>query len=450
MLSLKRMIGLTSALLLAALPQATLAQSSQIIAGDAAVRDATVGSNSFYNTSARSDIGVYGRSHALVIGIDSYAGQWQPRASAISDAQQVAASLKSLGFAVDKVFDPNRKQLSTAFERFLRGPGSAPNARLVIWFSGQAVTQDSKAHLLSMSRQGDPGLFDLAGNSVSLDQISRHLRAAKAKHVLSAFDACFSHSGFAMANSAPLQTITSQTAEPVRQIITSCDANQVVSDSGKFRRLFVDALTGRAKVANINKDAYLTGTELGLFLTDRLSSLTENLQTPTFGKMRFAGFDRGDVVFRIPTSPLRTDPIAPPRQASHSPAMEPAAREPEPQLVEKIQRRLSILGCYKGRIDGLWGRGTAGAIRQVNERHALKLVRTRPDQATLDRLRTLSGPVCPVVARLPKKPHRLKPKRKKSPAAGGSWGVKPKIRPTSRRAYRKSKGTPRSDPRNIF
>ena len=446
-----RRIGLAGALLLAALPQFAAAQSGQV-----AGTSSTVSGGDAYRTAVASDVGVYAGSHALVIGINSYAGQWQPRASAISDANEVATSLKRLGFSVDKVLDPDRSKLDNAFARFLQGPGSASNARLVIWFSGQAVTEDGKGHLLSMSRQGDPGLFDLSGNSVSLDRISRYLRKARAKHVLSAFDACFSHSGFAMASGAPLQSLSSKTTEPVRQIITSCDANQVVSDSGKFRKLFLDALTGRAKVANLNKDAYLTGTELGLFLTDRLSSLTENLQTPTFGRLRFAGLDRGDTVFRIPSSPIRAAPVAPSRRPSNSQGSEPDYRGPEPRLVEKIQRRLSVLGCYVGPINGRWSVGTAQAVRQVNKRRRMNppMVSAQPDQQTLDRLRDLSGQVCPAIARLPTKPPHAKPRRYKKPKSKKStykkkWTAAPKKK-TRTYKKRKSKGKPGYDPQDVF
>ncbi len=404
MVSPKRILSLAGALLVGVLPQAVAAQGAQVGALEVALKR-----SASFDAPTDSVVRIYGRSHALVIGINTYSGRWQPRSSAISDAQAVATSLKRLGFAVNQVLDPDQKQLSSSFEEFLRGPGSARNSRLVIWFSGQAVTQDGKAHLLSMSRRGQHGSSGLATNSVSLDQVSRQLRAARAKHVLSAFDACFSHSGFAMARSARAQSITSRTVKPVRQIITSCDADQVVSDSGKFRQLFLDALMGRAKVANLNKDDYLTGTELGLYLADRLSSLTENLQTPTFGKMRYAGLDRGDMVFKFPPEAMTL-----PRQAAHSPDVSPTSREPEPRLVQKIQRRLSHLGCYSGGIDGQWGRGTSRAIEQINTRRSMNppLITARADQATLDRLRKMSDQVCPVIARLPSKPERTKPPRK--------------------------------------
>ena len=437
MFSSKQISCFAGALLFGALPYAAVAQTTQVGALEIAAKR-----SGSHGAPTDSVIGVYGRSHALVIGINSYAGQWQPRSSAISDAQDVAATLKSLGFAVKQVLDPDRKQLSSSFEEFLRGPGSSPTSRLVIWFSGQAVTRDVKAHLLSMSRQGDRRLSELAINSVSLDQVSKHLRAARATHVLSAFDACFSHSGFDMARSTRTRSITSRTVEPVRQIITSCDADQVVSDSGKFRQLFLDALMGRAKVANLNNDDYLTGTELGLFLADRLSSLTENLQTPTFGKIRYAGLDRGDIVFRFPSEPMML-----PRQAAHSPGASPTPREPEPRLVQKIQRRLSRLGCYSGGIDGRWGRGTSRAIKQINTKRKLSppLVSARADQATLDRLRTISARVCPVVARRPTKSDRIRPRRRSRTVKR-----KPHYAARIRRPKTKSKPMRRYDPQETF
>ncbi len=193
--------------------------------------------------------------------------------SAIADAQEVAATLTVLGFSVKPVMDPNRQQLLASFEQFLRGPGSNPDARLVIWFSGQAVTLEGRAHLLAAPRSPNPKRSHLAFDSVSLNDVTTHLLATKARHVLGAFDACFSDAGYQLVRSAPVNTITRRMAEPARQIITSCDAHQSVSDSGKFRNLFLDALTGRAKIADTNNDAYLTATELGLFLADRISSL---------------------------------------------------------------------------------------------------------------------------------------------------------------------------------
>ena len=370
--------------------------------------EVTIGKDGQPGAQQGKRVRLYGQSHALVIGINRYAEKDRRRLSAVGDAQEVAATLTALGFSVKPVMDPNRQQLLASFEQFLRGPGSNPDARLVIWFSGQAVTLEGTAHLLTVSRSANAKRSHLAFDSVSLNDVTTHLRAAKARHVLGAFDACFSDAGYQLVRSAPINTITRRTAEPARQIITSCDAHQDVSENGKFRNLFLDALTGRDKVADANKDAYLTATELGLFLADRISSLTENLQTPTFGTIKTEGFDRGNMLFRIPATPLARQQHAALTPTPHAPgaAVDPERKKfLETKLIEQIQRRLSRLKCYTGRIDGKWGRNTIRAINSINKKRARgsRLVSAKPDPVTLTRLQAIRKPVCQVLVRLPAK-----------------------------------------------
>ena len=99
-----------------------------------------------------------------------------------------------------------------------------------------------------------------------------------------------------MARALPPRAITRATALKVRQFISSGDANQTVSDNGRFRRLFIDALDGKEPVADPNGDGFITGTELGLFLSDKITNLSEKGQTPRYGKLIAEGFDRGDFV----------------------------------------------------------------------------------------------------------------------------------------------------------
>ena len=51
--------------------------------------------------------------------------------------------------------------------------------------------------------------------------------------------------------------ITRATTLPVRQFLTSGDAEQKVSDDGMFRKLFVRALKGEER-ADANDDGYMT------------------------------------------------------------------------------------------------------------------------------------------------------------------------------------------------
>ena len=363
---------------------------------------------------------VYEQSHALVVGIHNPGAAGVP--SAIGDAQEVAATLKTLGFAVRPVMDPDGRQLAAAFETFLDGPGSSAAARLLIWFSGRVLMLDGKAILLPARKTGDRRSAADATHSLSIDRIARKLREAKARHVLGAFDACFNDAAIELVRGRPSATISRRTVEPARQIITSCDVNQEVAVGSRFRELFLDALTGRSRLADANKDNFLTATELGLFLADRISSLTENLQTPRFGTLKFAGLDRGNMLFRIPAAPL-------PRVVMHNPGEQ---RRPgsagsvapeslnETKLVEDIQRRLRALRCYSGRVDGKWGRNTILAIVRINQQRKgrRKLTSARPDPATLRQLQAIRKPVCPVVAKLPAEVKPGSPKAKPKRTSG--------------------------------
>jgi len=54
--------------------------------------------------------------------------------------------------------------------------------------------------------------------------------------------------------------------------------------NGTFRKLFLDCLAGKETQADANGDGYVTGTELGLFLQQKVTNLTNNRQTPLYGK----------------------------------------------------------------------------------------------------------------------------------------------------------------------
>jgi len=53
------------------------------------------------------------------------------------------------------------------------------------------------------------------------------------------------------------------------------------------------------ETADANRDGFLTASELGLFLNDRVTNLTDARQTPRYGKLSDRRFDRGDFVFAL-------------------------------------------------------------------------------------------------------------------------------------------------------
>ena len=122
-------------------------------------------------------------------------------------------------------------------------------------------------------------------------------RDSEANHVLYLFDSCFSGTIFktkALPEEPP--HITTALGLPVRQFITAGGAQDQVPSRSTFTPAFVDALVlGRG---DLNKDGYVSGTELGLYLQQEVPRHTR--QTPQFGKIADYDLSRGDFIFALP------------------------------------------------------------------------------------------------------------------------------------------------------
>jgi hypothetical protein len=252
---------------------------------------------------------LYSQSHALVIGIDAYTNGWPRLSNAVKDAKLVAAALQKKGFEVTLKTNLNSARLKQVLEEFFILKGNNVEARLFVWFAGHGHTLDGEGYLVPADgpRPDGSGRFKL--KALNMRRFETFVREANAKHVLNVFDACFAGTVFNVQRSLPSTAITRATTEPVRQFLTSGDADQTVSDDGRFRRLFIRALEGGGRV-DANADGYLTGSELGMYLTDRLTNLSNARQTPRYGKLNDDQYDRGDFVFELASTAL-TSPTGP-------------------------------------------------------------------------------------------------------------------------------------------
>ena len=268
------------------------------------------------------EIQLYADSHALVIGIDAYNSGWPRLSKAVEDAKLVAAAIEKKGFDVKLVLDPNSEQLTKAFEEFFILKGQNPEARLFVWYAGHGHTERGEGFLVPADapRPEQKGQFRL--KALALRRIGEYVRMAESKHAFAVFDSCFSGTVFDSARALPPSAVTRATTLPVRQFLTSGDAGQTVSDDGTFRELFLRALEGEER-ADANGDGYVTASEMGLFLTDRVTNLTQSKQTPRYGKLRDKDWDRGDFVFSLPQSAM---PAPPPLSAKGNDASTQAAR----------------------------------------------------------------------------------------------------------------------------
>lgn len=261
-------------------------------------------------TSDGEIINLYKECYALVIGISDYVSGWPDLPNAVGDADKTADLFSSLGFKVTKVTNPTRAELIQALDSFVFGPGQEEDNCLVIFFAGHGHTE-------RMAYGNDMGYIvpqdapspnqDKAGfmqKAIDMRTVEAYARRIQAKHALFLFDSCFSGAIFDMVR-AIKENIKYKTARPVRQFITAGAADEPVPDRSIFRSQLIEALQGEA---DRNEDGYITGTELGEFLQEKVVNYSFGSQHPQYGKIRDPNLDKGDFVFKLESKLIKTKP----------------------------------------------------------------------------------------------------------------------------------------------
>jgi hypothetical protein len=309
----------------------------------------------------------YKESHALVIWAAAYRDPFWKKLNNISlEADQVVAALKAQGFQVTVVANPDSQQLTGSIDRFIQNHGFQPDNRLLIYYAGHGWTRKTNYGYLVPIDAPDAstveGDLKFARMALSMEQILSWSKQIEAKHVLFVFDSCFSGSVFKVRGaSRPPLYLERKMNLPVREFITAGDANEEVPAKSIFTPLFVRGLNGEA---DLNRDGYITGSELGDYLPQQLARYTQE-QNPQYGKIRDPDLDQGDIVFRppsldggssagaplpsrlpdqltpaVPTPPLaKPIPSPVPALSSSSPPALPAAPTPQPALAKAAADR---------------------------------------------------------------------------------------------------------------
>ena len=293
------------------------------------------------------ELRLYERSYALVIGVSEYANGWPKLPGVKKDVEEVARALERHGFLVTKVENPDSAQLDKAFKTFIDAYGLGVENRLLFYFAGHGHTvRQSYGEEMGYIVPADAPLPDrdragFMSKAMDMQQMELYARRIQSKHALFLFDSCFSGAIFALSRAVP-DAITYKTARPVRQFITSGSADEQVPDQSIFRRQFVESLDGEA---DLNKDGYVTGTELGEFLQDKVINYSRNTQHPQYGKLRNPNLDKGDFVFAVP----KANPAAAVgRRDEPPPATRPAAT-PTPAAVTSHAGSDASSGALAGR-----------------------------------------------------------------------------------------------------
>ncbi len=266
---------------------------------------------------------LYNESHALVIGVSDYQSGWPNLRGVKKDIRDVASILERQGFQVVIVENPDFDELRKAYEDFINRYGLDSENRLLLYFTGHG-------HTLKQAYGGEMGYIvpvdaanpnrDKAGflsKAMDMQQIEVYARRIQSKHAIFLFDCCFSGSIFSLSKAVPMN-ISYKTGQPVRQFITAGSADEEVPDESIFCRQFVKALSGEG---DVNEDGYVTGSELGEFLQERVINYSRETQHPQYGKIRDPNLDKGDFVFQLPQAaePSRVDiPIKKPGESDFS------------------------------------------------------------------------------------------------------------------------------------
>lgn len=327
---------------------------------------------------------LYGGSHALLIGVSDYE-HWNDLRSVPTELDSVADVLKSQGFAIERCDDPDADELEDCFETFIEQHGYNAENRLVFFFAGHGHTwaDEDRGYLVPRDApkpirdEGDPGA-SFSRKALQISQIVEWSRQMSAKHALFLFDSCFSGIIFETrgAESEPEPEPffrLNDAGRKTRQFITAGSVGEKVPATSVFTPAFVEALEHRK--ADVNRDGYVTGKELGLHLQQLVPRFAK--QTPQFGGHPRFDLSRGDFVFAVGGG-LRTIAAAVPTDTEPTRSGMPQLATPTPANNEAaiglnfndrigVQEALTTLGHDTTGIDGQFGPRTRTAIASWQE-----------------------------------------------------------------------------------
>ncbi|MCP3952667.1 MAG: SUMF1/EgtB/PvdO family nonheme iron enzyme, partial [Desulfobacterales bacterium] len=253
-----------------------------------------------------------GGSYALIIGESQYYKGW-PKLEAVSgELDKVEGVLKRKGFRITRKDDLGGRELESTFRDFIDQYGYHEENRLIFYYSGHGHTRknNEKGYLVPVDApnpENDERLF--LRKALPMSQVLSWARRIEAKHVMFLFDSCFSGTIFKtkdLPKTPP--AISYASINSVRQFITAGSAGETVPAQSVFTPAFVDALA--YGWGDLNKDGYISGTELGLYLQGKVPRFSN--QFPQYGKINDYSLSRGDFIFLAGGNPDDVASDAPP------------------------------------------------------------------------------------------------------------------------------------------
>ncbi|HKR80793.1 MAG TPA: caspase family protein [Nitrospira sp.] len=237
--------------------------------------------------------GLYYKSWGVVIGIENYL--LAPKIpGAVEDAKAVAQALHKLGFdEVVELYDKeatSRRLQQTLVDFLPRKVGRQD--RLVIYFAGHAgITQTATGKDLGYLVPWDaqPGNVSKA---VTFEQLKEFSHRSASKHTLLLFDTAVRGWEASAAQALSLEGRSApeeDTEKRAVQVLTAADKGETAART-QDRSLFVQALLkALAGDADLDKNGWLTASELGRYVSQQVSDQTKNAQHPVFAQLEGDG-----------------------------------------------------------------------------------------------------------------------------------------------------------------
>jgi len=252
---------------------------------------------------------VYDNSWALIVGINDY--EHVPGLNyAVEDALAIKNMLINVyGFPRTNVrvltnSEATQSNIKRELSALVKSAGS--NDRVVFYFAGHGETETLgiEGGDMGFLIPADGDVEDLYFTAIPMDELRRISNWSKAKHMLFLVDACYG--GLAAMNTRSLTTNTPNYIDKItqdisRQIITAGGKEEQVveKDEWEHSAFTKNLLSGlKEKRADYNDDGIITGSEIGMYLREKVSLDTDNFQTPQMG--RFTTHE-GEIIF-IPKS----------------------------------------------------------------------------------------------------------------------------------------------------
>jgi uncharacterized caspase-like protein len=185
---------------------------------------------------------------------------------------------------IDK--EATQSNINKEMSKLLKSAGV--NDRVVFYFAGHGETEELGLEEVATGflMPSDADVENLYFSAIPMEDLRSVSKFSKAKHMLFLVDACYS--GLAAVNTRGLSTnspnyIDKITQENARQIITAGQKDEKVLEKDEwehsaFTKNLISGL--KDKKANSNGDDFITGSELGFYLQEKVSLDTENSQTP--------------------------------------------------------------------------------------------------------------------------------------------------------------------------